>query len=236
MFGFLSGCHELILAFALFLLSHIIPARPGVRRWLFRQFGKASYLWTYADVSIFLFGWLIMAANRAPYVPLWNFYPWQTWIPNVAMPFASLLLAFGIAMPNPLSIASRKDETFNPDRPGFVGVTRHPVLWAAALWAFAHMVPNGDLAHVLLFGSFCAFSLSGMLAIDARHRRVLGEAPWHHLTRHAPLLPFGNIGSLWLLSFRKSELVRLIAAASLYFGILLLHAPLFGVSPLPPLQ
>jgi uncharacterized membrane protein len=231
-----AGWHELILAFVLFFASHVIPARPAIREWLIRHFGMKLYLWTYAALSIVLFGWLIVAADRAPYVPLWQFSSWQTWIPNVAMPVACLLLAFGVATPNPLSIASRKDETFDPDRPGIVGITRHPVLWAAAFWALAHLVPNGDLAHVLLFGSFGAFSLLGILAIDARHRRLLGEATWRHLARHAPVLPFGDIGSLRPLSFRQSDLVRLIAAAGLYFGFLLLHAPFFGVSPLPPLQ
>jgi uncharacterized membrane protein len=231
-----AGWHELILAFVLFFSSHVIPARPSIREWLIRHFGMNLYLWAYAALSIVLFGWLIVAADRAPYVPLWRFSSWQTWIPNIAMPVACLLLAFGVATPNPLSIASRKNETFDPDRPGIAGITRHPVLWAAAFWAFAHLAPNGDLAHVLLFGSFGAFSLLGMLAIDARHRRLLGETTWRYLARHAPLLPFGDIGSWRLLSFRQSDLVRLIAAASLYFCFLFLHAPLFGVSPLPPLQ
>jgi uncharacterized membrane protein len=81
---------------------------------------------------------------------VWQFSPWKIWVPNIAMPIACLLLAFGIAASNPLSIAARIDETFDPDRPGIAGVTRHPVLWAAALWAFAHAVPKGDLAHILL--------------------------------------------------------------------------------------
>ena len=43
------------------------------------------------------------------------------------MPFVCLLLAFGMAVPNPLSIASLNDESFDPDHPGIAGVTRHPV-------------------------------------------------------------------------------------------------------------
>ena len=157
----LTGWNELIFAFALFFLSHIIPVRPTIREWLIRHIGKALYLAAYSVLSIILFVWLIVAVGRAPYLPLWPFAPWQLWIPNVAMPFACLLLTFGMAVPNPLSIASRNDEHFDPDHPGIAGVTRHPVLWAAALWAIAHIVPNGDLAHVLLFGLFGAFSHCG---------------------------------------------------------------------------
>jgi len=235
MTGFLPGWHELIFAFATFFLSHILPARPTVRERLIRLAGKNCYLWAYAALSILLFGWLIAAADRAPYIALWQFSPWQTWIPNVAMPFACLLLAFGIARPNPLSIASHNDETFDPERPGVAGVTRHPVLWAAAFWAFAHVVPNGDLAHLLLFGSFGAFSLWGMLAIDTRNRRRLGTAKWHYLSRNTSLVPLvGLTGGRWRPSFSPGDLVRLIFATSLYVGFLALHQPIIGVSPFPP--
>lgn len=231
-----AGWDELILAFVLFFLSHSIPVRPAIRDWLIRHVGKTLYLWAYSALSIFLLGWIIAAVGRAPYVPLWPFAPWQMWIPNVAMPFVCLLLAFGIATPNPLSFASRNDEAFDPDHPGIVGVTRHPVLWAGALWAFAHAIPKGDLAHVLLFGVFGAFSILGMLAIDARKRRILGAAKWQRLARHTSLVPFAALATgeprLW--SY-KINLFRLGTAAALYFGFLTLHERVIGVSPFPPL-
>jgi len=232
----LTGWIELILAFALFFLSHIIPVRPTIREWLIRHIGKTIYLAAYSVLSIILFVWLIVAVGRAPYLPLWQFAPWQKWIPNLAMPFVCLLLAFSIAAPNPLSIASRNDESFDPDRPGIAGVTRHPVLWAGALWAIAHAVPNGDLAHVLLFGSFGAFSLVGMLAIDARKQRALGAANWHRLSHRTSQVPLAAlVGESWRPSLRKINLFRLVAAVGLYAGLLALHQPVIGVSPLPPL-
>jgi uncharacterized membrane protein len=232
----LTGWNELILAFALFLLSHIIPARPSVRAWFVRHIGKAVYLGAYSALSIFLFGWLIAAVSRAPYVPLWQFAPWQMWIPNIAMPFVCLLLASGIAAPNPLSAASYNDDAFDPDHPGIVGVTRHPALWAAALWASAHAVPNGDLAHALSFGVFGAFSLLGMLAIDARKQRVLGTIEWRRLSHRTSLVPLvALVGGRWRPSFRKISLFRLVAAIGLYLGLFALHQPVIGVSPFPPL-
>ena len=230
-----AGWHELILAFVLFFLSHIIPVRSTIREWLIRRIGKTIYLAAYSIISIALFGWLIVAADRAPYVALWNYSPWQMWIPNVAMPFACLLLAFGTAAPNPLSIASSNNEAFEPDHPGIAGVTRHPVLWAAALWAIAHAMPNGDLAHILLFGLFGVFSLLGMLAIDARNQRVLGIAEWRRLSHNTSVVPLAALaGGRWRPSFRKINWLRLAAAIGLYLGLLALHRPVIGVSPLPP--
>jgi uncharacterized membrane protein len=232
----LTGWNELIFVFALFFLSHIIPVRPTIREWLIRHIGKALYLAAYSVLSIFLFVWLIVAVGRAPYLPLWPFAPWQLWIPNVAMPFVCLLLAFGMAVPNPLSIASRNDESFDPDHPGIAGVTRHPMLWAAVLWAIAHIVPNGDLAHVLLFGLFSAFSIVGMLAIDARNQRVLGAANWRRLSHRTSQFPLAAlVGRRWQPSLGENNLFRLIAAVGLYAGLLALHQPVIGVSPLPPL-
>ena len=232
----LTDWNELILAFALFFLSHIIPVRPAIRGWFIHHIGKVLYLAAYSMLSIILFVWLIVAVGRAPYLALWPFAPWQLWIPNVAMPFVCLLLAFGVAIPNPLSIASRNDESFDPDRPGIAGVTRHPVLWAAALWAIAHIVPNGDLAHVLLFGLFGAFSIVGMLAIDARKQRMFGAAEWRRLSHRTSQLPLAAlVGGRWRPSLGENNLFRLIVAVGLYIGLLALHQPFVGVSPLPPL-
>ena len=231
-----AGWNELVLAFVLFFLSHIIPVRPTIRKWLIDRMGKMLYLGVYSALSIFLFGWLVVAVGRAPYLSLWQVAPWHMWVPNVAMPFVCLLLAFGIAIPNPLCIASHNDEAFDPDHPGIVGVTRHPALWSTALWAFAHAMPNGDLAHALLFGVFGAFSLLGMLAIDVRKQRVLGAAEWQRLARRTSIVPFAALatgGSR--LSSRKIDLFRLGAAAGLYVGFLALHERVIGVSPIPPL-
>jgi uncharacterized membrane protein len=231
----LMGWSELILVFVLFFLSHVVPVRPTIREWLIRHNGKAIYLAAYSVLSIFLFGWLIVAAGRAPYVAMWQFSPWQIWVPNIAMPIACVLFAFGTAAPNPLSIASSNSEAFEPDHPGIAGVTRHPVLWAAVLWAIAHAIPNGDLAHILLFGLFGVFSLLGMLAIDARNRRVLGTAEWGRLSHNTSLVPLAPlVGGSWRPSFGEINWLRLAAAFGIYLGLLALHRPVIGASPLPP--
>ena len=68
-----AGWNELVLTFALFFLSHIIPVRPTIRNWLIRRIGKTLYLGAYSALSIFLFDWLTEAAGRSPYLPLWPF-------------------------------------------------------------------------------------------------------------------------------------------------------------------
>jgi uncharacterized membrane protein len=41
-------------------------------------------------------------------------------------------------------------------------VMRHPFLWGVALWAIAHLLTNGDMASLLLFGAFGAYAFFDM--------------------------------------------------------------------------
>jgi uncharacterized membrane protein len=153
------------------------------------------------------------------------------------MPLVCLLVAFGVAAPNPLSFASRAHQGFDPDRPGIAGITRHPLLWALLLWSASHLLPNGDLAHVLLFGGFAVFALVGMAAMDRRFRRTLGKAEWERLARRTSLVPLAALaGGRWRpagVTVNGEFLVRLLLGAALYLAFLSAHEPVTGVSPLP---
>jgi uncharacterized membrane protein len=230
----LAGWGEMSAALAAFFASHILPARPAVRRLLHARLGAGAYAALYSLVSVALLGWLIVAARKAPHVQLWDFEPWQLWAPNLVMPIVCLLVAFGLAAPNPFSIAGSGGARFDPARPGVAAATRHPLLLAITLWALAHMIPNGDLAHVILFGLFAFFGVAGMAALDARARREWGEAVWAERAAKTSLVPFSAVaaGRLRLGEFRPSPW-RAGAALSLYLTLLAAHPLVIGVSPLP---
>jgi uncharacterized membrane protein len=188
----------------------------------------------YSALSIAVLGWLIVAAGRAPYVEIWPFAPWQLWVPNIAMPIALFLIVFGVAAPNPFSIAGKNTKSFDPQRPGIAGITRHPLVWGLTLWALAHLVPNGDLAHLILFGLFGAFGLMGMAAIDRRRKREWGAQVWHERARHTAFMPFAGLatGKTRLSGFHQ-PIQRAFITVALYIALMLLHPALIGVSPLP---
>ncbi len=232
-----NGWIDLGLAFAFFLASHAVPARPPVRRALAGRIGERAYLIAYSLVSIIALGLLLAAAGRAPYVELWSVREWQMSVPQVVMPFVCLLIAFALAAANPLSFGGAAPEAFDPDHPGIAGVTRHPLLLALALWSLAHLVPNGDLAHVLVFGPSAAFALAGMLMIDRRKKRQWGEAEWSRLAARTSLLPFAALlNRRWRLDLRRLNggvALRLIAAIILYAALVAAHEPLIGVAATP---
>jgi uncharacterized membrane protein len=227
---------ELAAAYAAFLASHLLPARPRVRAVLCAVAGERAYLVVYSLISLLLLAWLIAAAGRAPFVEVWGFAPWQMWVPSIAMPAACLLAAFGIGADNPFSFGGRNPQAFDPEHPGIAGVSRHPLLLAIVLWAVSHAVPNGDLAHVILFGAFALAGVAGMLAIDRRTRRTMGTEAWQRLAARTSLLPCAAlIGGRWQPDLRRLSPARLALAALLYGALLALHPTVIGVSPLPVL-
>jgi uncharacterized membrane protein len=225
----------MIAALAAFFASHIAPARPPIRRFFVERLGKRMYTALYSAVSLTVLFWLIVAAGRAPQVRLWDFEPWQLWVPNIVMPLACLLIAFGAAAPNPFSIAGRDGSSFDPERPGIPGVTRHPLLWAITLWAAAHTVPNGDLAHVMLFGLFAVFGIAGMFILDARKRREWGLDLWASRAARTSLIPFAALaaGDFRFGGLHRQHIVRILAALALYLALLMSHQAAIGVSPFP---
>lgn len=220
------GWGEYALAFAAFFLTHSGPIRPPVRPWLVARLGRAGFGIAYSMLSLAVLAWLIGAASRAPYVPLWQWASWQNHVVLTVMLPVCLIVALAIARPNPFSFGGARNDRFDPARPGIVRLTRHPLLLALALWAGAHLVANGDLAHVVLFGTFAGFAVLGMSLVDRRRRREMG-ADWDRLNaacRQTSLLPQP-------VSWPGGAL-RLTLGIGLYLGLLWLHPWLFGVSPL----
>jgi uncharacterized membrane protein len=220
---------EFVAALVAFFASHAVPSYGGLRQRLIARLGRRAYFTLYSLLSLLLLAWLIGAAARAPFIELWPFEPWQRLVPLVLVPIAVALALVGLCRPNPLSLSLVPGGTFDPERPGIAGLVRHPVLWATLLWSLAHVVANGDLAHVMIFGLFAALSVLGMLALDARKRRQLGAAQWRELARRTALLP-----RFTLRGWRLADLGLAVLGLALAVLLALLHPYFAGVPALPP--
>lgn len=219
----------LILAFAVFLAAHALPMRPAIRGRLVSMLGRRGYLAGYSLLSLGLLYVLILAANDAPRVMLWQAAGWQRWLVNLAMPCAVLLAVFGTGAANPLG-AGGKAAGFDPARPGIAGLTRHPLMWAFALWAGAHLIANGELAHVILFGVMLAFALMGIAAAEARARR---QPDFAVLSAHTSIFPGAALLAGRWRPRGLPPLPRLGLALLLWAALYHLHPALMGMSPAP---
>ncbi|MFN4008404.1 MAG: NnrU family protein [Pannonibacter sp.] len=220
------GAAEFALAFAAFLLAHRVPTFPLVRSALVARFGAVGFTLLYSLLSLLLLAWVIGAAGRAPYIHLWDTSALLAQVAFCLMLLAFLIVCLALGRPNPFSFGGLDNHSFDAARPGIVRLTRHPLLTALALWSFAHLLVNGDLAHAVLFGSFLAFSLLGMGMINRRNRRRMGPA-WHDLDAAVQRAPLS--ASLQPIA---ATVLRVLAALALLGMLLLLHPVLFGVDPL----
>ena len=217
------GWNEFAFAFAAFFLTHSIPIRPPLRPWAVARLGHAGFGIAYSALSLGVLAWLIAAAGRAPYVPLWDWAPWQNHVVLAVMLPVCVILSLAIARPNPFSFGGAQNDRFDPARPGIVRLTRHPLLLALGIWSAAHILPNGDLAHVILFGTFAGFAMLGGRLVDRRRQREMGQR-WHDLRAALSECPAS-------LSLTADTLLRLAAGLMLYAGLIWLHPLVIGVDP-----
>lgn len=70
--------------------------------------------------------------------------------------------------------------------------TRHPMLLATLLWASAHLLVNGTLADLLLFGSFLVWATADRLSMTRRIQRPLQGLPSSRL--NDPLAIVAGVG------------------------------------------
>lgn len=218
------GWNEFAFAFAAFFLTHSIPIRPPLRPWAVARLGHAGFGIAYSALSLGVLAWLIAAAGRAPYVPLWDWAPWQNHVVLAVMLPVCVILSLAIARPNPFSFGGAQNDRFDPASPGIVRLTRHPLLLALGIWSAAHILPNGDLAHVILFGTFAGFAMLGGRLVDRRRQREMGQR-WHDLRAALSECPAS-------LSLTADTLLRLAAGLMLYAGLIWLHPLVIGVDPL----
>ena len=217
---------HLVAALAVFLASHSLTNLKPFRERAIGLVGKGGFYGGYSVLSLLLLAWMILAYMDAPTVVVWEQQPWMRWVPPVAMLLACLLGAAGLSSPNPFSIGPG-GRGFDPARPGIVRLTRHPVIWALALWAGAHAVPNGDVAALMLFVPLLGLALAGPRILDTKRRGQLGEAEWRRLAE-AAARPW-RIGQL----VGEVGAKRLLAGLAVYGALLMVHQPLIGVAPLP---
>jgi uncharacterized membrane protein len=114
---------------------------------------------------------------------------------------------------------------------GVTRVTRHPRLCGVSLWAIAHLLVNGQLAALLMFGSLLVTTVNGMVSIDRKRRHALG-AVWDEFEKQTSRFPFAAIlKGRTRFELAEFHIWQLALAVALFSGIFWLHG-IIGPSPL----
>jgi uncharacterized membrane protein len=230
----IDGLFSLVLAGVAFCGSHVLLSSTALRGSLRDQLGERGFLALYSLVAAATFAWFLVAYAHAPTIPLWPRQGWMALVPVAVMPVASILLIAGYTTPNPTAVGMERWSRANDPAPGILRVTRHPVMWAIALWALSHIVANGDLRSLLFFGAFAVLSLGGTVLIDRKKQLALGSN-WSRLAEVTSNLPFaalltGRTGLRW----RDIGFLRIAAGLLLYAVLFRGHAIITGLPVIIP--
>jgi uncharacterized membrane protein len=225
----IGGLIGLAIAEAAFCGSHVLLSSTRWRGALRDQLGERGFLGLYSLTALVTLAWFVMAYRRAPQVPLWPMQPWMVLVPVMAMPLAAILLVGGYTTRNPTAVGMERAATADDPAPGILRITRHPVMWALALWALSHIPPNGDVASLMLFGGIAALALGGTVLIDRKKRLALGSN-WPAIAAITSNLPFlALIARRTGLRWRDIGLLRVVAGLLLYAVLYLAHPMLTGM-------
>ena len=218
---------QLILAALVWIFIHLGLAGTTLRDKVAGRIGEWRFRGVFSLLSILALAFLARSFSAAPTTLLWVAPDWLRWLLILAMLPAFVLFVASVSRPNPTMIGS-EGSSDQPPR-GITRVTRHPMLWAFAIWAAVHIIGNGDTAAIVFFGAFLVTALAGMPSIDAKLARRDNNA-WQALSAATSIVPFvaivqgrnrlvpGEIGS-------RTPAIALVA----WIVLLLVHPWLFGV-------
>ena len=221
---------QLILAALFWLVSHFGLAAPAARAPLVAKLTENGFRALYSIVSLVALVLLILAWRHAPEIPLWQ-PPLLLWPLFLLLMLAACILLIGaFSRANPTAPGPIK-----PDYAvrGMQRITRHPGLWAFALWAVVHLLANGNLSAVIFFATFLATALIGMVAIDhklaARNPTLAAK-----LRAETSIVPFAAIATgRNHIVLSEIGLIPTLGGLVLFLVLLFLHHSVIGVSPLP---
>lgn len=227
----------LVAAAAVFLAIHLVISGTRLRDAITGAIGQGPYMGLFSLASLACLVWMGIAyvhAQRGGADPVWWVAtPVTKWIQLVITFIAFMLIVPGLLTPNPTSVR-QEGQLEKPDAVrGILRVTRHPFLWGVALWAAGHLMVNGDLASLILFGSLLVLAILGTTSIDAKRRRALG-ATWESFAAQTSGAPFAAIAAgRQTLKLGEIGWWRLGVAVIVWGALVFAHPLLFGVSSLP---
>ncbi len=140
----------LILGLALFIAVHMVPWSPTLRGALVSGMGENVYKLLFTAIALGGVVVIVIGMGRAPFVPYWE--------PPVSLKHLTRLLVLVGFILLPAAHLPTNIKRY----------TRHPMLWGVVLWGVGHLLANGDLASIVLFGSFVVYSLAAMVSANAR--------------------------------------------------------------------
>ena len=162
------GLAVMILGLVLFLGAHTLPAQRKWRRRAIAALGEGSYKIAYALVSLLgiaLIVWGFGHYRATGWIDIWN------------PPKALKHITVALMLPAVILVVAAYI------RGHIYTALKHPMLAGVKLWAAAHLLANGDLGSIILFGSFLGWAVFDRISLKRRS------------DAGAPAIPVGGWGN-----------------------------------------
>ena len=206
---------QLILGLILFLGAHSVRIwADGWRNQTIEAYGEKAFKGVYALVSILGFYLLVVGYGEARLqtVALWNPPIFTKHISLLLMLFSSILLM----------------ATYIP-RNHFKMRLGHPMVLSVKVWALSHLLANGNLADLVLFGSFLIWAVLNFRSARARDRALLLHL---NVTEDAAGEPLAETESTNQPKLPSTIITLVSGIATWALITFVLHAKVVGVSPM----
>jgi len=140
---------------AIWWLGHFVKRlAPGLRAGMDAKLGTGPAKGIFGVVLIISVVLMVMGFRAAPVDIVYDPPVWGKYLNNLLMLVAIAMLGMGSAK-------------------GPAGTwLRHPMLWGAVVWSVAHLLANGDMASLVLFGGIGIWALISMVLIN------MAEGKW----------------------------------------------------------
>ena len=223
---------SLLAAAIAWVAVHIGIAGTAVREAIVSRIGTGPFRGLFVVASFTLLYWLGTSYGAAgPVRQLWIAPRWLVVAGMWLLLPAVVLLVCSVSQPNPTSV--RGGRALERDEPatGILRITRHPMLWAFALWAVVHAIALGTLSALVLTGAILLTALIGMPSLDAKYAKRNPER-WPRFAATTSIVPFVAIAQgRNRLVLREIGWLRPWLAIVIWGVLIALHPLAFEVNP-----
>jgi len=147
------GLAILILGLIVFIAPHVFVTRREARAGAIARLGEWPYKGLFSLISIIgviLIGWGFARYRASGYIPVWSPPDWTRHV-AVALMWPAIVFFVAAYIPGNIKRA-----------------LKHPMLVGVKLWAFAHLLANGDLGSIILFGGILAWAVFDRISLKRR--------------------------------------------------------------------
>jgi uncharacterized membrane protein len=184
------GLAVLVLGLVVFIGAHVFTTRRARRAALVATLGEWPYKGLFSLVALaglLLIGWGFGLYRATGWIDVWQPPNWARHL-TVLLMWPAVILVTAAYVPGDIK-----------------RTLKHPMLAGVKLWAVAHLVSNGDLGSIVLFGSILAWAVYDRITL--KHRSDPG----------APPIPLGG---------RRNDIVAIVVGTILYLALGLVFHPL----------